>query len=590
MLKKIKEKIPAQYIQVLTWVIKDIFKRYRFKLIQVFLLIALTIVIPLFGAKFATNYVQHLGSNELVTIGSYSFLPRESVILLALNSLCIFVILVVAAFTIYVTRNIIAKIMVDYYEHSEKRVLISATKPMPLKVLLNLEISEPVELRIFLMRCSRFFARVLNELLSLAVSVIAGIIIVPILLYINFWLTVMIILMVALSMFSYIRLGRHVASIAVLLIERAVENSGYKTGIMNQIIYTSPQNEEAIEKIYSDKRSSQFFKTFRKRIMVPHMGMLIGGLQAAFSVTILIVVFGAQIIVSQQSWPQMIFYMLTLIFLLMNIPRFAKSVTQINSFYPFIREMVRFFDLTEKMEKHSKKYQQGIDTNVKELVTKPKLVNLKKGQPTIISVPKINMTKFEAGDVLRAIMPKDDFGKISDADLLKLEVVTASIPYIPVTFWEILHLPEQKRVDVPYEKLKNQILEVYPFKETIDECFREISRINLSNFNASIWLKFPMKYKFILLLMAKIHNNPHVIFLPLEGLNTLAEEEQDYILSLLEDKISIFYTTQPLSESRLYNSKNYINYTSMAPKKVVNAVYFEDDEDMILPDKTKVSR
>jgi hypothetical protein len=185
-----------------------------------------------------------------------------------------FIVLAISAILMFFGRKFVVEMMVDYERICADRlfsVVINDCKQ-------NFEDTKILRL---LSKDCRFGGRLVQEISSVVMPLGISIVAFPIMLYINFFATIFLIFVAVFAIIPYFFIASKAKKLSILFENAASTDGQFK----KQAIARFKKDKKFIEPISFPHED--FKSLYKQRLIVPHYGILIGGLQFAFCLGIL---------------------------------------------------------------------------------------------------------------------------------------------------------------------------------------------------------------------------------------------------------------------------------------------------------------
>jgi hypothetical protein len=234
-----------------------------------------------------------------------------------------FVILSISAMLMFVARKITVDMMIDYESLCANKIfsIISTS----LKD--NFNDSEIIRL---LSKDCRFGGRIVQEMSNIVMPLGISIIAFPVLFYISFQATLAIVVIMIVSLFPYGLIASRANFVSSSFEKSAGTDSQYK----KQVIKDFRKNEHNQEPL--NFPHYEFKKYYRQRLIMPHYGILIGGIQLALCLAVL-GWWGASVEKNSTNVSSVVLYGVIAIFMLNHFITLAKVFANFHVFLAYFQ-------------------------------------------------------------------------------------------------------------------------------------------------------------------------------------------------------------------------------------------------------------
>ncbi len=252
-----KKSLPSSISFLVLW---DIASRYWVHYLVLALMSALSFVLQIVGMTTLVSSIRGTEGRFAAYIGT-----GGAAIALA------FVVLVVSAVCMLLSRILSVRLMVAYESYCGNR-LVKLVRQGDARVK---DLSDAALIR-YLSKDCRFGGRIVQELSGLVMPAGIAAIALPMLLYLNHPVTLLIIAVLALSILPY----KHIAKFAKM-VSYAFETSAGQDGKYKKDMLGSIRDGTLDKKAYRGMPHPEFKRRYAHRLIVAHSGVFLGGLQLA---------------------------------------------------------------------------------------------------------------------------------------------------------------------------------------------------------------------------------------------------------------------------------------------------------------------
>jgi len=305
-------------------VLKDIFYKFWHFYILIGLFSAITLALQIIGiaiivSSFNENMVLpfHIEKSFL-----FASLDKQTLILLS------FLVLSLSSFFMLFARKVIVYLMIEY-ESVCAMDLISKV----FHKIQSMEIKSDADIFTLLSKDCRFGGRIVQEVSNIVMPLGFSFIAFPLLFYLNYEATLILMVVMGITVLPYNLLAGKAKAISYSFEESASLDSRFKKTLISNI----RKNNAHVEA--SSLPHPDFKKAYQRRLIIPHYGILIGGIQIALCLAVLSLWF-----VSRETYSiditKIVLYGFVAVFTLNQL----RSVTKVfASFHVFLAYFQRAF-------------------------------------------------------------------------------------------------------------------------------------------------------------------------------------------------------------------------------------------------------
>jgi ABC-type multidrug transport system fused ATPase/permease subunit len=190
----------------------------------------------------------------------------------------------------------------------------------------------------------RFAGRIVGELSNLTMPLGILLVAIPILFYISKLLTLVLLCLAIVSFVPFIAIRRKACSTAHDFELAASEDAQYKKKALSRTIKADTQSTEF------SFPTDAFAHSYERRLMIPHYGNMIGGLQLAFLLSVLAWSFASKKVFTG-TLAELLIYGAIAFFALRQVSLIAKVFANVNVFFVYFRRAFLIIHGWENFEK-----------------------------------------------------------------------------------------------------------------------------------------------------------------------------------------------------------------------------------------------
>lgn len=249
---------------------------------------------------------------------------------------------IVSVILVYLSKIVSVSIMVDYERFCvsavSQKLLCASTK--------NIKLSK----KEFIVLCSkdcRFGGRLAFEISNSVMPVGVCAILIPTLFFLNGMLTILLLSVVVLAIISQLLLRPMIRQTAQLMETNASADSTAKSAEYDRIVDALNAQDSKINLDFSSRiPNKDFMKTYKNRLILPHLGNLIGGISYAI---ILVIIIGFYSLQHNQlnGHEDFIFYCLVAFFCFSQMKILSKIYMNISVFNEYFSRARHFINSGE---------------------------------------------------------------------------------------------------------------------------------------------------------------------------------------------------------------------------------------------------
>jgi len=234
-----------------------------------------------------------------------------------------FFILSASTFLMFTGRKLTVSMMIKYESHCANKLFSIVSNNS------KVEFNDAEIIRLLSKDC-RFGGRIIQEISNIVMPVGVSIIAFPLLFYINYQATLVIMAIISLTFLPYSLIAFKANSISYFFEKSAGIDGQYKKQAISN--FRKKRNPEESLSFPHD----EFITYYKKRLIIPHYGILIGGIQIAFCLGVL----GWWAVSSEQSATNIasiVFYGFVAVFTLNQLRTMAKVFANFHVFLAYFQ-------------------------------------------------------------------------------------------------------------------------------------------------------------------------------------------------------------------------------------------------------------
>ena len=334
------------YRATFRYLLKTVYILFRWRVVAILTLAFISASAQVGAIVTIVNAITILSNNEGIDFYGLTINLPSSVGLVVAISIVPFILIAIAAYTMYISRRKTARLMIDFSSHLDAAVFLGVSKLVGRHSRnASIEEPEPSDLINMIGKDSRFAGRVVNELSSSIVPVCAVAIILPLLFYLDWQLSSILLGILICSIVVYGRVGRKGAAVSIEMEQSAPGMSREKLHTLRTIKAIGPVRSEVkmlTRRLRAQEDVIRFEQAYMDRLTMPHIGNAVGSMVLAISSFAVLVYFGSQIL--SGDWDQTVSatFVFLFVYSLIMIRGLGASLTNINIFYPHLRRVVQF--------------------------------------------------------------------------------------------------------------------------------------------------------------------------------------------------------------------------------------------------------
>lgn len=335
-------------------------------------------------------YTKALGNDTLINVLGYSLQPRSAKIFV-LFSISVLLFWVIGSLLIFYSNSRTLKFIIKYETFCAKRICLILACMNGLITPGNYTSYGNQYTSKLLSRDPRFLGRTIRLLIKLLQPGCILLLAMASLFYINFSLSVLIVITLSISLFFHYKNNRRGA-----LHHRAMEDTGVNRSMFIKEIKTFAIRKKTCSSNFKLMLDDSFRtgalhsnqQHYRGRFQVLENALLINNLTLIILLTLVLIVLGRNAFASGEGWGGLIVYIIALRYCSNQIKVISATMTGINRFYPVFLRYFNFIELfkTPKMPSElnpTRKYIINADETLSEKIT----LNLDETNLMALAVP-----------------------------------------------------------------------------------------------------------------------------------------------------------------------------------------------------------
>jgi ABC-type multidrug transport system fused ATPase/permease subunit len=490
-------------------------------------------------------YANKLAKGGEVSVASFHFAPRESLLLLIIASIGFLCASVISSWMIYWSNRWIFDLALGYEKRCIKRVFRAVSVCQGVIPTPMIEHESPEQSMMKLVGGdAKVITRVIRIILSAVVPLITMCFAVVTIFITNFSLSLIIAFLVLLSTVFYFKV-----SLESLRDSKTMEATNQpankkKRALMKSLSGSSFREEQDLDSMIDPLLADDLIKdnmvSFRGRLMAGDKAKVVSDHLTAVSVTVIVVALGYQNFSSSvANWEGVIIYLIALRYCMANFQKVAAAVTAVNRFFNTIQ---RGYDYLHKITL-SERPVKNIDVIKARCIDKmvegsADEMEFLPGQKVGVFSPT-TLTKVGLKDLYASMFDGDD------AEILGLVNDT----WIITNDFDLPSIPLESYVDVPKEKSCEFMKGL--LKETGLEEFEADLDLLCEEMNEERVQETPDELKSFIALVAAYKSKRKIVVFESKILKLLPRTAVESCLSMFSDRVVIIYNNK-IKGSKLF--------------------------------------
>ncbi|MFP4120218.1 MAG: hypothetical protein ACLFWI_04235 [Coleofasciculus sp.] len=473
-------------------------------------------------------YARFLEQGKRLNFLHQNFDARSSVELFFVFVVSILFCLLFSSWLIYFSRSKIITLGRIYEEFCSKRILLILNYSFATGILDEVTYDDKIFYRLATSD-SRYCGRVLRIITNTFIPAITFAVNFLVLLYINFFLTLVVFILIAISLLFLYEVNVKGATNSHLMEQYARKAATEKRQIIaRQQLVATPLTAMSIERSFISGEQKQYLDAFEGKLQAVFKSEFVSNVFFAIIISVILVILGIFIFHKKAGWGELIVYLIALRYGLVNLRQVNKQLTSINRFYPQVRRYFHFVEAVKNnFNSHSVDDEYTITAN-SILISKSYFNYQLKAGNRIGLICSVELNRYTLPFITNCLMRESS--KSLNSTVSATWFVTSKYKYIErMPFRELVGLPPEYSWDNLEQDLKetelwNKIQEQLP-----DNLDKQIS--------IDAWNQIDSELKFSLGLLTALHSNCYWVMIEESGLRSLSEETKQYFLEHLSDKI-----------------------------------------------------
>ncbi len=533
------------YIIVIRWFLMDSIWPVKFRASMLICLGFLGVTFQVGAVSLIVMYANKLAKGGEVSVASFHFLPRESLLLLIIASIGFLCASVISSWMIYWSNRWIFDLALDYEKRCIKRVFRAVAVCQGVIPTIMIEHESPEQSMMKLVGGdAKVITRVIRIILSAVVPFITMCFAILTIFITNFSLSLVIAFLVLLSMVFYFKVSLESLSDSKTMEATNQPANKKKRTLLKSLSGSSFREEQdldsMIDPLLADDLVKDNMASFRGRLMAGDKAKVVSDHLTAVSVTVIVVALGYQNFNSSgANWGGVIIYLIALRYCMANFQKVAAAVTAVNRFFNTIQRGYDYLHKIELSERPVKKIDiikaRCIDKMIDESADEMELLP---GQKIGVFSP-ITLSKVGLQDLYASIFVGDE------AEILGLVKDT----WIITNDFDLPSIPLESYVDIPKESscgfmkglLKQAGME--KFEADLDLLCEEMSEERVK--------EAPDELKSFIALVAAYKSTRKIVVLESKVLKLLPRTAVESCLSMFSDRVVVIYNNK-IKGSKLF--------------------------------------
>lgn len=338
------------YTAIIKWIIRDLFVYLKWPSIKALSagIIGVTTLVGAIGITI--YYIKLLENNEKIVIFNIDYNVSSSLTVLIIFAIFVLFSMLTSSVLQYYSRKKIYEIRKDYDIFCSKRALNIIMSSVNLRIPKIAGLPEEKSILRIVRGDASYCGRIIQMVLEGITPGITFIVALAPLISINFVLTVCIGLLLIFSIFFHYRNNIHGARMSSIREDEIGGATKEFIWLIRQIInlgLNHRENYSFIDKHFLLGATQRFWKAIQARRITTEKSKLISNIFFSIIFFILIITFGWNTIVNNNSLTKIVLYVISMRYFLVNFQNVVAKITSINRFYPHFKRYYKFIELNQ---------------------------------------------------------------------------------------------------------------------------------------------------------------------------------------------------------------------------------------------------
>lgn len=481
----------------------------------------------------AIYYAHALEKGSSIKLLGHVFQTRNSIGLLFLCGMGVFLSLLLSAWLIYFSRTRGLILRQRYEEFCSERVFTLFGSSLKTVLLPDRNYGDSNIIYRLARMDSRYISRVLWLLLDTIIPAITLLVAIGVLFYTNAPLTFLMLVIFGISSIFQYKISVMGAKNSSLREKYAKGASLEYQQIILRLKGTSiplPKDESWFkENIFSGK-IKRFLDAQIGRLRAVENSQLVSDILFAITIFVILLALGAGIILKGEGWGNLIIYLVALRFGLVNMKQSSKKITGINRFYPQVKRYFQFLESTATpagtKEEQSVNY--SVTADAKYIEGSMESYDLCKGS-RIGLVSTVELNRYTLASIVDSLLGHSQ--QAVKSALSSMWFVTSKYGYLPGTLRESVGLPPEYR----WQDLQREMEEA-----GLWERVKEQLPNGLETFISSdVWNRLDPDLKCALAMLNAIHSDHAWVVVEENVLRLFSDTALDFFINRLSGRIMV---------------------------------------------------
>lgn len=535
----------------------DIFKTlivdsvWRFKGRSFLVLIAgvLGVVFQVQAIALALYYAKVIEQGENISHLGYSIDPRTSMWFLFFAGAGVLLSLMLSAWLNYFSRTEALRLMRKYTEVCTLRIfkLFAAN----FRGLTTEEdgLSSDVTVLKLAGKDAKCCGRSLRLILKAVVPIITFLVAIISLLYINVLLTLVIFIFISVSVFFQYKVSVQGARDTSLVDKYSkAASSGYRNIIKSQKATAVPiiTNSQISENILTSRKVNRFHDAFEGRLKALENSRFISDVLFGIAVFAIMIMLGSSIILKGAGWGRLVIYLVALRYMMVNLKQSVSMITSINRFFPHLK---RYFGFLHNIDARS--VSGGSTSKSYPITVDGKLLNCIENRWEVNRGSRIGLiSSVDLNRYTVAYLTDSLLGPTPGASGNALESM-----WFVILQEEDLLLGIRDSFGLPLAYNRTDLQKDLEGSGLQEKFGKQVPHDLEQTINPDQWRKIDPDIKFALNLLSAIHSDAQLIMIEEAGLHLLSDNDCEFFLKRLSDRIVVIVFSKDLSGAGRYKEE-----------------------------------
>lgn len=334
MLSRFRKKL-SKYLFVLRWLVRDLLWQYRARVTTVLIFRSLGLALQLGSFGLLAYYARLLETDATINFFNETIRARESLTLLVFLAIVAFFAMTSGSVLNFFATRITEYLAGDYEQFCSRRVL-RITGQLNQVSLPEVDHLEDERLIMALMKpYPRMLRRIARMVLTSVIpSLLLVVVTFPLLFYLNAWLTLLVVALIAASLVGHYRLSI-IAGKSSLDYERSgkAATAVYRYTLNQLVRQSTPLDDRTVRQSLRARPVRRNLRALLTRLLTKNTSQFISDLTTATVLALILAVLGGQILLQGEGWTALVLYLVALKYSMSQARGLLTSMTKINRFF-----------------------------------------------------------------------------------------------------------------------------------------------------------------------------------------------------------------------------------------------------------------